>query len=71
MGSPVGELAHTNVPGSGRNEKSWQDVLEILSVDIDVTRLIIQAGDFGIRRPCHRQPRAGKRREPRPACTDG
>jgi two-component system sensor histidine kinase KdpD len=26
----VDELAHTNVPGSGHNEKRWQDVMEIL-----------------------------------------
>jgi len=32
----VDELAHTNVPGSGRNEKRWQDVLEILNAGIDV-----------------------------------
>ncbi len=32
----VDELAHTNVPGSGRNEKRWQDVLEILEAGIDV-----------------------------------
>jgi two-component system, OmpR family, sensor histidine kinase KdpD len=32
----VDELAHTNVPGSGRNEKRWQDVLELLSARIDV-----------------------------------
>ena len=32
----VDELAHTNVPGSGRNEKRWQDVMEILAVGIDV-----------------------------------
>jgi two-component system sensor histidine kinase KdpD len=32
----VDELAHTNVPGSGRNEKRWQDVLEILDAGIDV-----------------------------------
>jgi two-component system sensor histidine kinase KdpD len=32
----VDELAHTNVPGSGRNEKRWQDVMEILSAEIDV-----------------------------------
>jgi two-component system sensor histidine kinase KdpD len=32
----VDELAHTNVPGSGRNEKRWQDVLEILDAKIDV-----------------------------------
>jgi two-component system, OmpR family, sensor histidine kinase KdpD len=32
----VDELAHTNVPGSGRNEKRWQDVMEILAAGIDV-----------------------------------
>jgi two-component system, OmpR family, sensor histidine kinase KdpD len=32
----VDELAHTNVPGSGRNEKRWQDVLEIVAAGIDV-----------------------------------
>ncbi|HLI45278.1 MAG TPA: hypothetical protein VKU92_12530 [Acidimicrobiales bacterium] len=32
----VDELAHTNVPGSGRNEKRWQDVLELLESGIDV-----------------------------------
>ena len=32
----VDELAHTNVPGSGRNEKRWQDVLEMLDAGIDV-----------------------------------
>ena len=32
----VDELAHTNVPGSGRNEKRWQDVLEILDAGINV-----------------------------------
>jgi len=32
----VDELAHTNVPGSGRNEKRWQDVLELLNAGIDV-----------------------------------
>ena len=32
----VDELAHTNVPGSGRNEKRWQDVLDILGAGIDV-----------------------------------
>ncbi len=31
----VDELAHTNVPGS-RNEKRWQDVLELLDAGIDV-----------------------------------
>jgi two-component system, OmpR family, sensor histidine kinase KdpD len=32
----VDELAHTNVPGSGRHEKRWQDVMEILAAGIDV-----------------------------------
>ena len=32
----VDELAHTNVPGSGKNEKRWQDVLDVLAVGIDV-----------------------------------
>ncbi len=32
----VDELAHTNVPGSGRNEKRWQDVLAILAAGISV-----------------------------------
>jgi len=32
----VDELAHTNVPGSGRNEKRWQDVLDILGASISV-----------------------------------
>ncbi len=32
----VDELAHTNVPASGRNEKRWQDVLELLDAGIDV-----------------------------------
>jgi two-component system sensor histidine kinase KdpD len=32
----VDELAHTNIPGSGRNPKRWQDVMEILSSKIDV-----------------------------------
>ena len=32
----VDELAHTNVPGSGHNEKRWQDVIEILNARIDV-----------------------------------
>src|SRR6201987_6044235 len=31
----VGELAHTNVPGS-RNEKRWQDIEELLDAGIDV-----------------------------------
>ena len=48
----IDELAHTNVPGSGRHEKRWEDVLEIL--------------DAGHRRhhdrqhPAHRVP--GRRR---------
>jgi two-component system sensor histidine kinase KdpD len=32
----VDELAHTNVPGSSRNEKRWQDVMELLDAGIDV-----------------------------------
>ena len=32
----VDELAHTNIPGSGRNPKRWLDVMEILSAKIDV-----------------------------------
>ena len=32
----VDELAHTNVPGSGRNAKRWEDVMEILAAGIDV-----------------------------------
>lgn len=32
----VDELAHTKVPGSGRNEKRWEDVVELLDADIDV-----------------------------------
>ena len=32
----VDELAHTNVPGSGRHEKRWQDVMEILAAGISV-----------------------------------
>ncbi len=32
----VDELAHTNVPGSGHNEKRWQDIMELLDAGIDV-----------------------------------
>ena len=32
----VDELAHTNVPGSGRHAKRWQDVVELLDQGIDV-----------------------------------
>jgi two-component system sensor histidine kinase KdpD len=32
----VDELAHTNVPGSGRHEKRWQDVIELLDNGIAV-----------------------------------
>jgi two-component system, OmpR family, sensor histidine kinase KdpD len=32
----IDELAHTNVPGSGKNEKRWQDVLDILAAGIGV-----------------------------------
>jgi two-component system sensor histidine kinase KdpD len=32
----VDELAHTNVPGSGPNQKRWQDVMDLLSAGINV-----------------------------------
>jgi len=32
----VDELAHTNVPGAGHNEKRWQDIMELLGAGIDV-----------------------------------
>src|ERR1700730_1350271 len=32
----VDELAHTNVPGGGRHDKRWQDVLDILGAGISV-----------------------------------
>ena len=32
----VDELAHTNVPGAGRHDKRWQDVLEILGAGTSV-----------------------------------
>ena len=32
----IDELAHTNVPGSGRHETRWEDVLEILDAGIAV-----------------------------------
>ena len=32
----IDELAHTNVPGSGRHDKRWQDVLDILHAGIHV-----------------------------------
>ena len=32
----IDELAHTNVPDSGRHEKRWEDVLEILDAGIAV-----------------------------------
>ncbi|HVA20955.1 MAG TPA: sensor histidine kinase KdpD [Candidatus Micrarchaeia archaeon] len=32
----VDELAHTNVPGSGRNAKRWEDVVELLAQGINV-----------------------------------
>jgi two-component system, OmpR family, sensor histidine kinase KdpD len=39
----IDELAHTNVPGSGPNEKRWQDVVAILEAGIAVvTNLNIQ-----------------------------
>jgi two-component system sensor histidine kinase KdpD len=32
----IDELAHTNAPGSGRHEKRWQDVMELLGAGISV-----------------------------------
>lgn len=32
----IDELAHSNVPGSGRHDKRWEDVLEVLEEGIDV-----------------------------------
>lgn len=36
----VDELAHTNVPGAGRNEKRWQDVLELVDAGIAVVSTV-------------------------------
>jgi two-component system, OmpR family, sensor histidine kinase KdpD len=36
----VDELAHTNVPGSGRHSKRWEDVLELLDGEIDVVTTV-------------------------------
>jgi two-component system, OmpR family, sensor histidine kinase KdpD len=36
----VDELAHTNVPGSGRHDKRWQDALELLDAEIDVVATV-------------------------------
>jgi len=36
----VDELAHTNVPGSGRHEKRWQDVIELLEAGIAVVSTV-------------------------------
>ena len=36
----IDELAHTNVPGSGRHEKRWQDVLELLDNGIAVVTTV-------------------------------
>lgn len=32
----IDELAHSNVPGSGRHEKRWQDVMALLTAGVDV-----------------------------------
>ena len=32
----VDELAHTNLPGSGRHDKRWEDVLDLLDAGISV-----------------------------------
>jgi two-component system sensor histidine kinase KdpD len=36
----VDELAHTSVPNSGRNEKRWQDVIELLNARIAVVSTV-------------------------------
>ena len=36
----VDELAHTNVPGSGRHEKRWQDVIDLLDAGIEVVTTV-------------------------------
>ncbi|MGH9018624.1 MAG: histidine kinase, partial [Acidimicrobiales bacterium] len=36
----VDELAHTNVPGSGRHEKRWQDVIELVDAGIGVVTTV-------------------------------
>jgi len=36
----VDELAHTNLPGSGRHDKRWEDVLELLGAGISVITTI-------------------------------
>jgi len=36
----VDELAHTNVPGSGRHEKRWEDVLDLLDAGIAVVSTV-------------------------------
>src|SRR5271166_2747176 len=36
----VDELAHTNVPGSGKNAKRWEDVMDILAAGIDVVTTV-------------------------------
>jgi len=36
----VDELAHTNVPGSGRHAKRWEDVLELLEAGIGVVSTV-------------------------------
>ncbi|MDA8399617.1 MAG: universal stress protein [Actinomycetota bacterium] len=36
----VDELAHTNVPGSGKNRKRWQDVTELLDAGISVVTTV-------------------------------
>ena len=36
----IDELAHTNVPGSGKNGKRWQDIRDILGAGIDVVTTV-------------------------------
>ena len=53
----VDELAHTNVPGSGRHAKRWEDVLELLDAGIDV----INDAQYPARREPGRRRRADDR----------
>jgi two-component system, OmpR family, sensor histidine kinase KdpD len=36
----IDELAHTNLPGSGKNGKRWQDIRDILNAGIDVVSTV-------------------------------
>ena len=53
----VDELAHSNIPGAGRNDKRWQDVVELLNANINV----FTDGQ----RAAHPQPRRRRRADNR------